>query len=1106
LNGAVLSALLMALFSALILPGDLPAVRAAQELTPTANTWMPYYNGNYTNTPPQNRTRHVAVWDALDNIMLVHGGFDVNGKSLNDTWKLDTLTGTWTQYTAATGGTPPTRVNGCAVWDTSHNRMLVVGGSNYAPPYSALNIVWSFDPSGNGNWTAFSSATGNAPTEGQEGQACVWDPANSKMIVYGGLSDDTVWSFDPSGNGSWTELLTPTAADCSTTPPANRPGWRRYVSYVWNPDLNRMIIWSGRKQCATGNVYYNDVWSFNPGNYTDGSGSWTKVTTTGGPPAQRDRAAMVWDPTLHQMVIFGSVDETNTTINTYYNDVWQFKLDTASSGRWTKRITLGTAPGIRADDSGVYDPLHNQILYFAGRIPSDGGTTETRINELWGLGAAPTQFGLKFASSAFSIPAGTISGQLQIQLTDASGNNTTNTTGSAITVYLSASPTPSGACAAPGCGFSTDPNGITPAFTPTLNITIASGQGLSDIFYYRDTKAGSIMLSANAALAAIGAGQQETITPGSASKLIFSTQPPATTNAGTAFATAPKVTVQDSFSNTVTSPAVSVSLTLQGGDPTAVLNGTTTQNTVNGIATFSGLSVSKGSANPYQLQASIAGPITVTSNNFTINVTQTLNLVFANSPFSITAGNASEALSINLTNGSGTVVNNTTGAAISITVSSNAATGRFSTSAAGPFTQTTLSLSIASNASATSSFYYSDTKAGSPVLNVTTSANGVNGTSQTETITPATASKLVFTQQPSSPTNANAAFATQPQVAVQDTYGNTVSTSGTAVTLTLQGGDPTAVLNGTTTQNTTSGVATFSGLSVSKGSANPYQLQASITGPITATSNNFTINTVCDANSTIVTVGGDPTLPVADPCQISLRQAILNANTNGGTVTFAANLLTSTGTGALQTISLNSALPALAANVKIDAGCNTTAIAGRGRPTIAIDGTGAGQNVSGFTLNAGTQTSAPGNGNTIKGLAIVNFKGYGIDISSAGNTITCSYIGTDDGTSAKPNLQGGINITGLAAQGANSATVINTFGLVGNPASGNVIAGTGGANSKPAIQASGLGAKNYLYYNYINYNAAGTSTLTGSQAGQVTPLKFSNRARLVMEQGNKERR
>ncbi|MEI7556785.1 choice-of-anchor Q domain-containing protein [Candidatus Chlorohelix sp.] len=75
-----------------------------------------------------------------------------------------------------------------------------------------------------------------------------------------------------------------------------------------------------------------------------------------------------------------------------------------------------------------------------------------------------------------------------------------------------------------------------------------------------------------------------------ATKLAFTVQP-ITALAGAAFAQNPIVTVQDANGNTATFFSGSVTLTLSGGASGAVLGGTKTVKAVNGVATFTDLSV-----------------------------------------------------------------------------------------------------------------------------------------------------------------------------------------------------------------------------------------------------------------------------------------------------------------------------------------------------------------------------------------------------------------------------------------------------------------------------------------------------------------------------------
>ena len=81
---------------------------------------------------------------------------------------------------------------------------------------------------------------------------------------------------------------------------------------------------------------------------------------------------------------------------------------------------------------------------------------------------------------------------------------------------------------------------------------------------------------------------------------------------------------------------------------------------------------------------------------------------------------------------------------------------------------------------------------------------------------PGRGAALVFVTQPSGTATAGEAFLIQPQVAVQDTYGNTITTDNlTEITLSRNTGTDT-LQGATLTLPVTAGVATFSGLSYNK--------------------------------------------------------------------------------------------------------------------------------------------------------------------------------------------------------------------------------------------------------------------------------------------------
>jgi hypothetical protein len=108
------------------------------------------------------------------------------------------------------------------------------------------------------------------------------------------------------------------------------------------------------------------------------------------------------------------------------------------------------------------------------------------------------------------------------------------------------------------------------------------------------------------------------------------------------------------------------------------------------------------------------------------------------------------------------------------------------------------------------------------------------------TVSAAAASKLGFTQQPSNSTG-GVAFGTQPQVAIQDQYGNTVTTETRSVTLAIGtnpgGGTLSCAANPV---SASAGVASFSGCKIDKAGTG-YTLTASAASLTSATSSAFNI-------------------------------------------------------------------------------------------------------------------------------------------------------------------------------------------------------------------------------------------------------------------------
>src|SRR5687768_3288521 len=123
-----------------------------------------------------------------------------------------------------------------------------------------------------------------------------------------------------------------------------------------------------------------------------------------------------------------------------------------------------------------------------------------------------------------------------------------------------------------------------------------------------------------------------------ASKLAFVVQPGPVT-AGTVFAPAVTVAVQDAAGNTITSATNLVSLAIGTNAGSGTLSGVTTVAAANGVATFPGLSINKAGTG-YTLSAASPNLVAATSTQFAVSAGPASLLAFTIQPSSGITTNA----------------------------------------------------------------------------------------------------------------------------------------------------------------------------------------------------------------------------------------------------------------------------------------------------------------------------------------------------------------------------------------------------------------------------------------------------------------------------------
>lgn len=339
--------------------------------------------------------------------------------------------------------------------------------------------------------------------------------------------------------------------------------------------------------------------------------------------------------------------------------------------------------------------------------------------------------------------------------------------------------------------------------------TVASVPQINSVGVNVNNATGYLGLDVNGNLfgttVATAAGNRDTIfeipgaaAPDSASHLMVAQQPSKTVISTTI---APPVTVLllDSNGNLVTTDNSAVTVRISAGPAGAVLGGTLTANVVNGVATFSDLSIDK--LGNYTLTFS-DGLLTATSTAQFKIVPSPLDgshLAFTRQPMTALAGKKLDPFVVTAELPSN-AVSTTTKGKVTLTVISPTGAKIYGVATAqlkkGVATFSRISFKTA----------------GTYVLEASTLPS-IPVESQTFVVMPAAAKKMVFSQQPANKITAGSPFSVSLELI--DKFGNLVSMGDeSTVSLILGAGARKTSLAGVLTVENTGGIATFQSLSL----------------------------------------------------------------------------------------------------------------------------------------------------------------------------------------------------------------------------------------------------------------------------------------------------
>ncbi len=314
-----------------------------------------------------------------------------------------------------------------------------------------------------------------------------------------------------------------------------------------------------------------------------------------------------------------------------------------------------------------------------------------------------------------------------------------------------------------------------------------------------------------------------------------------------------------------------VTLTLASNPEGAILGGTVTATAVNGVATFSGLTLNQIGTG-YTLQASsgtLVGATTTAPITVASGVSQ---LVVATAPPNTVTAGAGFGLTIDAETGSG-AVDPTFNGTVTLTLATNPGGATFG----GTLTATAV------NGVATFAGLTLDKAGGGYTLTATAGGPAAAMTGPI-TVIHATATQLAITTEPPAVVTAGVGFGLV--VTAWDAFGNVDTTFTGGVTLTILTNPGGAALGGTATLTSGGGVATFAGLTLNKAGGG-YALQAMASGLTAAASNAITVSPAAAAQLVVTT---QPPANVLAGTGFSLVVAV--EDSNGNVITSATNLVT----------------------------------------------------------------------------------------------------------------------------------------------------------------------------------------------------------------------
>lgn len=298
--------------------------------------WVDYQSWT-TAEGPEEREHATVLFHEASKSAFMFGGSGYHpqfSQMMDDFWRYDTVSGTWTAITP-TGDVPPAAGSRrfAGVWGSGEG--LVFGG------YGAGNVNYSdlYRVKVEGDTLAFElvEANGEVPFA-RSLHGFVYDPVIDRYFAFGGVSSfiygDT-WMLEVDGaTAQWTQLEFAVA-------PSRRYGF----FYGFDEAAGRMILYSGAQGTASVDPA-SDTWALD---VRSDPPQWVFLADAATSPPGRRNGCAIWDPSGPRLIVFGGTPDAMNTAPGL------FAFDARPGHEAWATLALANEPSLRSSGFGFSD-------------------------------------------------------------------------------------------------------------------------------------------------------------------------------------------------------------------------------------------------------------------------------------------------------------------------------------------------------------------------------------------------------------------------------------------------------------------------------------------------------------------------------------------------------------------------------------------------------------------------------------------------------------------------------------------------------------------------------------------------------------------------------